>query len=119
MDERQEVLDRRERLTCNVIDPCAYDNTCSNHKLLAYFEAQLADLQARLARAEEDSENLREPMACGHYEANLVPTDGPGEACIVCGEIANLRAEQREALLERLRASVLALFQQIAEIRGA
>jgi len=67
-------------------------------------QGEIAALQARLTCAQEDAEDLRNPMACGHYEANLQPTDGPGEACIVCGEIGEWKATLRRVVAALRRA---------------
>ena len=51
---------RRERLTCTHSDPCAYDHTCTNHRILG--EAEQASAQAR---AEERERCIRPAGECG------------------------------------------------------
>ena len=62
---------------------------------IAELERDNAALQQRAETAEREQDELQEPLPCEHVGANLQPTDGPGDACIVCAEIANIMDDER------------------------
>ena len=53
-----ETPSKRQMLDCSP-DPCAYDHTCRNHRLLAEVEQSLTNAQARCAEAEKDKARYR------------------------------------------------------------
>jgi len=48
-------------------------------------------------RLSEKEDEMREPMKCGHFLANLQPSDEGVEACIVCAELTQLKSERDRA----------------------
>ena len=78
-----EVLAWRDRLKCDRLDPCAYDHTCDNHKLLAEVTRALNEKDAALSREHEDA--LEWAAKCGEAD----------------GEVTTLRVELAEARRER------------------
>jgi hypothetical protein len=90
----------RERAAAIVDDHCSGDR-CGEYRLqgLDGFCSQscerLADAIASLLSqvAEEsarEADELMEPMGCGHFAANLQPSDEGPDGCIVCWEIADM-----------------------------
>jgi len=68
----------------------------------------VAKLKAERDSLQRELDGLKEPMSCRHLKANLQPTDGPADACIVCAEIQHLKDERQELQREKaeLRAAV-------------
>ncbi len=84
---------------CN---PISHDHHCPSYYIPAV-AAALAErdgLQEQFDAAYRDAvyfrkrcEELENPMECGHYAANLQPDDANADICVVCAEIAMVKAE--------------------------
>src|SRR3990167_931030 len=94
---------------------------------IAELERENTALQQRAEASERERDELQEPLPCEHVGANLQPTDGPGDACIVCAEIAKImnimdaeRREQARLINERdtLRADLGRCMEQVRVIKN-
>lgn len=81
-------------------------------KTHARFDTLLELVKFYAERQEEIISELSEPMACGHYGANLQPDDDDGlshEYCVVCAELAAALSERERETVERCCKAVCKL----------
>lgn len=76
-----------------------------------------AALETKRKQVRELADLTENAMACGHLKANLQPTDGTAEACIVCAEITDIAA--LSAAQRRMCTAALALRKTEVEVAAA
>jgi|SRR5882724_8903179 len=104
MRDEGEIKARRQRLSCtNVGDPCAYDHTCLNHRLLAEMEHDLAE-----ARAERDHERRKIQIADEAYLQAEAEIASLTAACLAAEQSVGMLMEERDRLRESLRFARIA-----------
>jgi hypothetical protein len=72
---------------------------------IGFNDAEVAHLQRQLSEAKRELEEAGEPMECGHFAANIQPSDENVDFCIVCAEIAEMKKEIGEAVAESTPAT--------------
>jgi hypothetical protein len=110
--------ERRARFSCSPRDPCSYDNTCENHKILADLEGTLSACRAKLDSYSELLKELckewNEECDC---EARGVPAHfGHGDDCKFASIAAAKRAIQSELAACRAELEHLKLLMRAKDL---
>lgn len=69
--------------------------------LIKCYESEGVRQRQEIAELKAERDELENPMQCGHYGANSQPDDSNNYICMVCAEIAELKAAFDKANAEK------------------